>query len=112
MNATPTATELRRLPYAAIMEVFHGLPAPPVAEMDGEYRAEVLDQGAPRFLWLVLLVVHLKGRWLAKAFTPERPDGGRGYNDFVIGERVVRGTRMRTSLGPSQHDGRPSFRLD
>ncbi len=107
-----TAYELLQLSYGASLELFHTLPAPTAEEMNGEYRAEVLDLGRPVYLWLASVAVHLKGRWLAKAFTPEGPAGGRGYNVFVIGERVVRGTRMRTSIGPSRHDGQPSFHLD
>lgn len=107
-----TANDLLRLPFGAVMDVFHSLPAATVEEMNGEYRAELLDQGPPALLWLAMWVVHLKGRWLAKAFTPEGPDGGRGYNVFIIGDRVVRGTRMRTSVGPSRHDSKPSLHLD
>lgn len=83
-----------------------------MAEMSGEFRAELLDQGPAVFTWIAMWVVHLRGLWLAKAFNPESPTEGRGYNVFVIGERVVRGTRMRTHVGPGHHDGRPSYQLD
>ena len=112
-DSPPTgANELLRLSYADARSLFRSLPAPSVEEMNGEYRAELLDQGPPVFLWIALWVVHLKGRWLAKAFTPEGPKGGRGYNVFVIGNRVVRGTRMRTHVGPSRYDSQPSYHLD
>ena len=118
MAATPSshratqAHELLRLSYRDALALFAELPAPTMAEMSGEYRAELLDQGPAVFTWIAMWAVHLKGRWLAKAFNPESSDAGRGYNVFVIGERVVRGTRMRTQVGPSQHDGRPAYQLD
>lgn len=111
-SSPTTANELLRLSYADACGLFRSLPAPTVAEMRGEYRAELLDQGRPAYLWLALWVVHLKGLWIAKAFTPESADGGHGYNVFVIGGRVVRGTRMRTHVGPSRYDGQPSYHLD
>lgn len=112
-DSLPTsANELIRLSYRDAQSLFRKLPAPSVDEMNGEYRAELLDQGPAPFLWIASFVVHLKGRWFAKAFTPEGPKGGRGYNAFVIGHRVVRGSRMRTYVGPSRYDKQPSYHLD
>ena len=106
--------DLLRLSYPASRELFSRLPAPDFEEMNGEYRAELPDQGSPVVLWIAMVVVHLKGRWIAKAFTPEEPGGGigRSYNVFIINNRLVRGTRMRTDIGPSRFDDRPAFRLD
>ncbi|MBW2529794.1 MAG: hypothetical protein JRI23_36795 [Deltaproteobacteria bacterium] len=107
-----TAAELLRLPYAESLSLFRSLPAPELGEMDGEYRADLLDQGPPVFLWVASFFVHQRGLWLAKAFTPTGPSEGRGYNLFVVGDRLRRGTRMRTTIAPSRIDGRPAYLLD
>jgi len=107
-----SAAELLRLSYAESIRLFRTLPAPDLGEMDGEYRAELLDQGRPAYLWIALWFVHRRGRWLAKAFTPTGAEEGRGYNVFVVGEGIRRGTRMRTSVVQSCYDGRPSYQLD
>jgi hypothetical protein len=80
--------------------------------MDGEYRAEMLDQGCRAWTQGSLLVVNLPGRWIAKAFAPTEGGEGAGYNAFVRGARVVHDVRMRTYVGPSTYDGRPSYHLD
>lgn len=107
-----TASDLLRLPYADAVQLFGELSPPPFDEMDGEYRGSLLDQGPAVMLWVASIAVHLKGRWCAKAFRSEGDERGRGYNVFVMRDRVVRGTRMRTDIGPSRFDGRPSFRID
>lgn len=113
-SASPpaSAAELLRSPYAASLELFRSLPAPTVEEMRGEYRAELLDQGSPAWLWLASFFVHQRGLWLAKAFCPTGADRGHGYNLFLVRGRLRRGTRMRTFVAPSRLDGHPAYVLD
>lgn len=106
------AAELLRLPYADALRLFGELPAPRLDELDGEYRAELLDQGGALRLWVALWFVHQRGLWLAKAFTPTSSTDGRGYNLFLVGSSLRRGTRMRTALRPSAYDGRLAYQLD
>ena len=107
-----TAFEILELSYDDALQLFGTLSAPSMREMRGEFRAELLDQGTRSWTLAALLVVHFPGRWLAKAFTPTGDDEGHGYNVFVRGPRIVREVRMRTYLGPSKYDGRPSYHLD
>lgn len=101
-----------QLSYGEAVELFATLPAPSVEEMNGEFRAEMLDQGCRLWTLAVLLSVNLPGRWIAKGFAPTEGDEGAGYNAFVRGARIVHGVRMRTYVGPSTLDGRASYHLD
>ena len=106
------AYDLLRLPHDEALRLFSTLPAPSVEEMDGEYRAEMLDQGSRVWTLKSLLTVNAPGRWIAKAFKPTSSSEGSGYNAFVRGSRIVRDVRMRTYVGPSAYDRRSSYHLD
>lgn len=112
LDELTTAYDVLQLSYDTAFRLFGTLPAPSVEEMDGEYRAEMLDQGSRLWTLASLLVVNVPGRWIAKAFAPTEGDEGAGYNAFVRGEQIVRDVRMRTYVGPSTYDGRAAYHLD
>ena len=88
------------------------LPSPALEEMNGEFAATLLDQGA---LWENLVskvAINLPGKWRSKAFVPLTDSEGRGYNGFVFRGRDVRHFQMRTSVGPSKFTTGESFHLD
>jgi all-trans-retinol dehydrogenase (NAD+) len=113
-----TVALVKQLSKARVMQLFYAAPAPDFARMKGEYRAETLNVGilAPaadafthRFFG--------PGRWEGKAFFPFEPAKGWGYNIFSGSNRdgsvkTSRTRKMRTYMGPSPIDGRPSFHLD
>ena len=97
-----------------LLEHFKTLPAPSIAEMDGEYTATLLQQ--PNFLASLSGKFSLnnplyKGKWLCKAFRPVDADSGRGYNTFQHLGRVKQQFPMQTVIAPSRYDGRPAYTL-
>lgn len=100
-----TAVELRMMPRDEVLALYHRLEAPPFEEMHGEFAATLLDQGSARGYLLSAFTVHLKGRWLGKAFEPTGPNQGHGYNYYMTPRGVRRATRMKTRLGPSKLPG-------
>jgi hypothetical protein len=112
--AKHTALELRMMPFDALLTLYHDLPAPAFEEMHGEFAACLLDQGSAWGYLQAALAVHVKGRWLCKAFEPTGPSEGRGYNSFMTPRGVRRAVRMRTRLGPSKLPGdtKDAFHLE
>lgn len=107
-----TEAELRRLSHRELCQLFSRLPAPTLAEMQGEYAARLLAQPG--------LIATLGGRavldnpwqhWLCKAFRPVSGEQGRGYNSFLEGSRVVQRYPMLTLIAPSRYDGQPAYQL-
>lgn len=96
-----------------LLNLFQTLAAPDFSAMKGEFRATLLDQGCPYFGAFNLTVLNnpANGFWLAKAFTPEGPENGHGYNVFFRKGKILRKFRMKTDLAPSRWDGKTSFRL-
>jgi len=109
---TMTAGDLKALSAQDLIRLFETLEAPGLEEMNGEFRATLLDQGS----WLDngwgRLLMKLSGRCLAKAFAPLSPKEGHGYNTFERRGAIVRKYRMLASVGPSLIDERPSYHLD
>ncbi len=99
------AIELRMMPLDALVALYHQLPAPRFDEMHGEFAACLLDQGNAWGYLGAAFTVHVKGRWLCKAFEPTGPNEGHGYNSFMTPRGVRRAVRMRTRLGPSKLPG-------
>ncbi len=97
---------------AALIALFRRLPPPALTELDGEFRASLLDQGSLAAELVAHAMVNLPGRWLGKAFAPRWPDGGHGYNSFRTVLGVRRALRMRTWIGASALDDGSSFHLD
>jgi hypothetical protein len=97
-----------------LVEVFRGLPVPSFEEMDGEFAATLLEQGSGPAFIAACIALHLRGRWLGKAFEPTGPNEGHGYNLFMTPRSVQRRARMRTRIGPSKIPGErsDSFHLE
>ncbi len=93
---------------------FKTLPAPSIAEMDGVYKAELLQQ--PNLLARISGRLSLNnplylGKWLHKAFRPVDAGSGRGYNNFQHLGRVAQRFPMHTVIAPSRYDGKPAYTL-
>ncbi len=109
-----TPESLRRITTAELLAVFQTLPALSVAEMHGEYAAELLRQPSWPYEIGGRLAINnplLPGRWLCKAFRPVNESEGRGYNSFRHAGRVVQRFPMQTRIAPSRYDGRPAYTL-
>ncbi len=99
----------------AAVELFKTLPAPTMAEMNGEFSAEMMSF-APlysRLLWGIATSnpIYL-GVWQGKSFHQTGPNEGRGYNTvwrLIVGKVDL--WPMLTKIGPSYFDGKPSFQL-
>lgn len=104
--------DLLQLPTNNLLQLFSTLNAPGIQEMQGEYKAELLQQ--PHFLARVTgwVTVAIPVRtWQCKAFRPVDDHTGRGYNTFLQGGRIVQSYPMLTLVAPSRFDGRPAYQL-
>jgi len=114
--SSPTLTpfDLSTMPRDELIALYHRLQAPPFKEMHGEFAASLLDQGSARGYLVSAFTVHMKGRWLCKAFEPTGPNEGHGYNSYMTPRGVRRATRMRTRVGPSKlpDDTNDAFHLE
>ena len=112
MDTPITTKDLKSLSTSELVELFAQLECPTVAEMKGEYSAQLLTQ--PNWLFGVVGRFTLNNplqRWLTKSFRPIDDASGRGYNSFQQGSRVVQRYAMGTRLAPSRFDGKPAFQL-
>jgi hypothetical protein len=76
--------DLMKLNRKQLMEFFLQLDAPAMSEMQGEYRAVILDTGYvinSALAWLCLYFTW--GTWQHKAFEPLGESHGHGYNTFI-----------------------------
>jgi hypothetical protein len=107
------ARDLTGLSHVDLLVRFAGLEPPSLSEMDGEFAATLLDQGSRLKALVAAGFINAPGRWLCKAFRPVTESEGRGYNGFrgMFGA-VRRHFSMRTFVGTSTFDGRPSYILD
>ncbi len=115
-NEALTVEDLQAMRHGALVELFETLPPPEFAEMHGEFRAVLLDQGGR----LANLFGHASvnqmsgGRWLTKSFLPVGENSGHGYNSFRTRRgSVLRKIRMQTRVGPSLITGQgEAFHLE
>ena len=110
-----TAEKLGLMKLEEIMTLFRSLEAPSFEEMEGEYDAFLLDHGDPITNLISVLSMSnplTTGRWAGKAFTAEYEHYGHGYNLFEKFGKTKRKLRMRTEIGVSRFDQKPSFILD
>lgn len=112
MNQQAHIEQLRRLSPAQLHTLFASLDAPAIAEMDGEYHAELLAQpyGVVGQMGELFLNNPLQ-TWLCKSFRPVDAHYGRGYNTFLQGGRVVQRYPMLTTIAASRYDGKPAYTL-
>ena len=111
-TTTLSADALRQLSVEELLVLFATLEAPAMAEMQGEYAAELLRQ--PTLLATVAgwaSVVNPLMPWLCKAFRPVDASTGRGYNTFRRLGRIVQLFPMQTLIAPSRYDGQPAYTL-
>lgn len=95
-----------------ILDIFATLEAPDLQEMNGEYKAHLLQQpGLLRHLFGQASVANPLAPWLGKAFRPVDANTGRGYNMFRVAGRVVQRFPMQTIIAPSRFDGKPAYQL-
>lgn len=109
---TPTFADLRAASTFELLSLFRDLDAPTVAEMEGDFDADLLRQ--PNLAADVngFFAVGLPFMpWLSKGFRPVSDDAGRGYNSFRRFGKVVQRYPMHTQIAPSRYDGRPSYTL-
>ena len=107
-----SAAELKAMSIGDVLAVFRQLDAPPLAEMDGEFVATLLDQGNPAMNVISSFTTNVPRRWLGKAFEPVNESEGHGYNWFQGGPTAVRRYRMKTYLGDSAVDAGRSYILE
>lgn len=134
-----TRDDLLKLDRRQLAGVFHQLVSPEAREINGEYRAMLLDSGNAfnRFLSMFTLYF-IWGTWTHKAFEPLGDRHGHGYNIFqtdlpcapenifhALALRIaqvlklrkttqvqtVRIIRSTTHVGDSMFDNRTSFHL-
>jgi len=97
-----------------VLALFQTLPAPDLAEMNGEYAAELLRHPTRLADWLSKISLShspVDGRWLCKSFRPVDGEQGRGYNTFRRFGRVRQAYPMLTLIAPSRYDGKPAYQL-
>jgi len=99
------------------VKLWSGLPAVPIKEMNGHYLglipcADNIEQQR-KYAKLFLNENSGIGYWLGNGFRPTGDTTGEGYNRFRLrGGTIVRNYRMKTRIGPSSIDGKPSFIVD
>ena len=74
--------ELLKLDRFRLKMVYWGLPTPAMADVAGEYDAQLLDQGDRFGAFLTRRAFGSKGPWIGKAFRPLSHADGEGYNAF------------------------------
>ncbi|PAY20618.1 hypothetical protein CKO51_05210 [Rhodopirellula sp. SM50] len=74
--------ELLKLDRFQLKMVYWDLPTPAVADVAGEYDAQLLDQGDRFGAFLTRVAFGSKGPWVGKAFRPRSHTDGEGYNAF------------------------------
>ncbi len=109
--ATVSIEALRGMSTAALLELFKQLPAPAIAEMQGEYKASMLQQPNPLATLAGYALQSPLLPWQCKAFRPVDEQHGRGYNTFLLGSKTIQLYPMQTMLAPSRYDGRPAYHL-
>jgi hypothetical protein len=109
-----TLDDINKLSKAEVFQLFYAAPAPAFAELKGEYTAVGLDKGIlAKPTALFTDHVFGEGHWEGKAFFPFEKDKGNGYNiSSDSSGKIHRTRRMDTQIGPSDYDGKPSFKLN
>ncbi|MHA2326231.1 MAG: hypothetical protein ACXACB_12565 [Promethearchaeota archaeon] len=108
-----TVEKLKKMSRHELIELYKTLPAPEFKEMDGEYDGHTLDTGSEignqRSEWAMNKTP--MGVWKGKAYTPETPNLGEGYNRYVIDGKERHHLRFGTDMNISLFDGKPTLRM-
>lgn len=105
--------QLRKLDRQEVKELFiHQSHTPDIEEMNGEYAAELLNQGHPVANWVIGKFFSAAGDWRGKAFQSTSPEGGIGYNYFMHRGEKVKRLPMLTYFDETPFAGGPSLILD
>jgi hypothetical protein len=104
-----TLAELAPLSREDLLAVFRTLPAPSLAEMDGEFDGHIPDYHHD--LWYSTQLALSGGRWLGKAYKaiPHERWPAQGYNRLEMPGRVARNSCFGWEIAPSGYDGRPAL---
>lgn len=109
-----TIDDIKKLSKADVFQLFYAAAQPTFDDLKGEYKAVTVDVGI-----LAASAGYYThhffgpGHWEGKAFYPFEKDKGHGYNIFKDESgRIFRTRKMDTYIGPSDYDGKPSFKLN
>jgi len=100
---------LRSLGSRPLRALFASLEPPVMKSLEGEFDAELLDQGGRTASNITRAVFSLSGPWTGKAFRPTDDSKGVGYNCYQYGNERVCKLPMHTEIGPSRLDNRQSL---
>lgn len=109
-----TMEDVKKLGWLQVMQLFHAAIEPAFDELKGEYKAEVLDVGplAPVAAYISHNVFG-PGKWIGKAFRPQKNNRGWGHNLFQGKNGApARVRKMNFSISESNIDARKSIHLD
>lgn len=107
----PARDDVHQMPTQDLLRLFLSLEAPTLEEMEGEYAAKLLTQTNRLADFACLAASNPVMHWMCKSFRPVDRDTGRGYNTFLMANKVVQRYPMLTLIGPSRFDGRPAYQL-
>lgn len=109
-----TIEDIKKLGKADVFQLFYAASVPSFQDFKGEYVAATIDVGImAASAGYYTHHVFGPGRWEGKAFYPFEKDKGSGYNIFKdAGGKLYRTRKMDTQIGPSDHDGKSSFKLN
>ena len=109
-----TIDDVKKLSKADVFQLYHAASAPSFQDFNGEYTAATVDVGIMATS-AGYYTHHFfgPGHWEGKAFNPLEKDKGYGYNIFKdAAGKIYRTRKMDTRIGPSDYDGKPSFKLN
>lgn len=105
-------SELMSVDRFRLKIIYWELPTPNIADVDGEYDAQLLDQGTAFASVVTRQLFRAKGPWLGKAFRPLTESKGEGYNAFGDPEDRQVQLRMNTYIDRSYIVPGHSYILD
>ncbi len=115
--AAVTVEDVLKLSKADFVQLFYAVSAPGIDDLQGEYIA----QNHPGGIMAPAVQAYTDnffgpGKWTGKAFRAVDKIRGEGYNIFVAekdGQKtLVRTRKIATLIGPSEYDGKNSYKLN
>ena len=120
MPLTPSGNwsmeKILKMNRVQLFEIWKGLPAVSMREMNGHYMGLVPNAGNPSEQAQTADFMYNekseRGYWLGKAYKAHSDTKGEGYNRWRFpGGKVVRNLRFGTEAGTSLIDGKPAFMM-